>query len=78
MILFEDIETDNNLDSDGDLGITLFDETEKDNELFERYEESNYMDIEEKEDNKERTILLDKISKRIDHVNLLVRIRNNF
>ena len=78
MILFEDIETDNNLDSDGDLGITLFDETEKDNELFERYEESNYMDIEEKEDNKERTILLDKISKRIDHVSLLVRIRNDF
>ena len=78
MILFEDIETDNNLDSDGDLGITLFDDTEKDNELFERYEESNYMDIEEKEDNKERTILLDKISKRIDHVSLLVRIRNNF
>ena len=78
MILFEDIETDNNLDSDGDLGITLFDDTEKDNELFERYEESNYMDIEEKEDNKERTILLDKISKRIDHVSLLVRIRNDF
>ena len=78
MILFEDIETDNNLDSDGDLDITLFDDTEKDNELFDRYEESNYMDIEEKEDNKERTILLDKISKRIDHVSLLVRIRNDF
>ena len=30
------------------------------------------------EDNKERTICLDKINKQIDHVNLLARIRNDF
>ena len=30
------------------------------------------------EDNKERTMCLDKINKQIDHVNLLARIRNDF
>ena len=74
--LFEDLETDNN--SDDDLDITFFDDIEKDNELFELDEESNYMDIEEKEDNKERTIHLDKINELIDQVNLLAKTRNNF
>ena len=70
--LFEGIETDN------DLYITFFDDIEKDNELFELYEESNYVDIEEKEDNKERTIYLDKINNLIDQANLLAETRNDF
>ena len=74
--LFEGLETDNN--SDDDLEITFFDDIEKDNELFELDEELNYMDIEEKEDNKERTIHLDKINELIDQVNLLAKTRNNF
>ena len=76
--LFEDIETDNNSDSDDDLNITLFDDIEKDNELFEPDEESNYMDIEEKEDNKGRTIHLDKINDLIDQTNMLAKTRNDF
>ena len=70
--LFEGIETDNDLD------ITFFDDIEKDNELFELYEESNYVDIEEKEDNKERTTYLDKINNLIDQENLLAETRNDF
>ena len=76
--LFEDIETDNNSDSDDDLNITLFDDIEKDNELFEPDEESNYMDIEQKEDNKERTIHLDKVNDLIDQASMLAKTRNNF
>ena len=70
--LFEGTETDNDLD------ITFFDDIEKDNELFELYEESNYVDIEEKEDNKERTTYLDKINNLIDQENLLAETRNDF
>ena len=61
-----------------DLDVTLFDDTEEDNELFESYEESSCMDIEEKEDNKERTTHLHKINDLIDMVNMFAKTRNDF